>query len=132
MKLTSPCGAEDKNAWSCTATPPYVPIALCLIKHPDNFTNLSIARLAHPTLSRDSVNIDGVWIGDWGYWTLLQLVTTLYKSVTHRLMFSVTLLGNGFNANFQLQLSVLDWPAPLSCSALPNCRLSTHSLTPTA
>jgi hypothetical protein len=61
---------------------------------------------------------DGVWIGYWIYWTRLQLVTTLYKSVTQRLVFSFTLLGSGLQrqlptaavnprlaGTFQLQLT---------------------------
>jgi hypothetical protein len=28
-----PCGAQSKNAWSCTCTPPYVCMAWCLVKH---------------------------------------------------------------------------------------------------
>jgi len=27
-----------KNAWSCASTPPYVVMALCLVKHRDDFT----------------------------------------------------------------------------------------------
>jgi hypothetical protein len=32
-----PTSAEVKNAWSYTATPPYVFMALCLVKYKDNF-----------------------------------------------------------------------------------------------
>jgi hypothetical protein len=33
-----PSTAEAKNAWKYTSTPQYVFMALCLIKHRDNFT----------------------------------------------------------------------------------------------
>jgi hypothetical protein len=34
-------------------------------------------------LSRDGVTIDGVLIGNRIYWTILQLVTTIYQSLSH-------------------------------------------------
>jgi hypothetical protein len=39
--------------------------------------------------------MDEFWISNWVYWTRLQLVTTLCRS-PHGLLFSVTLLGSGF------------------------------------
>jgi hypothetical protein len=35
--LHSCCSAVVKNAWSCTSTPPYTLMTLCLIYHTDNF-----------------------------------------------------------------------------------------------
>jgi hypothetical protein len=37
-----------------------------------------------------------VLVDNWIYWTLRQLLTTLHITITHRLVLSVTLLGNGF------------------------------------
>jgi hypothetical protein len=54
------------------------------------------------TLSRDSVTMYGIWIGNQIYWTLEHIarVYTLQITVTYRLVFSVTvftaLLGSGF------------------------------------
>jgi hypothetical protein len=52
-------------------------------------------------LSRNLMTMDGVWIGNRIYWTLTELVITLYKSLCHKVhQFSVTvitaLLGNIF------------------------------------
>jgi hypothetical protein len=84
------------------------------------------------------VTIDGVWIGNQIYWTLKQLVTTFYKSVSHRLVFSVTTSTALLGSSFQQQTFHLLWVPKLSpasatsfsvpTTATPNwlsaCRLS--------
>jgi hypothetical protein len=37
-----PSGAEVKNSWHCTSTPPYVFMAWWLVKHRDNFTYICL------------------------------------------------------------------------------------------
>jgi hypothetical protein len=52
------------------------------------------------------VTIDGVWTGNWIYCPLIHLVTTLQITITHRPMFSVTLLGTGFQCHRFLSFRV--------------------------
>jgi hypothetical protein len=40
---SAPSNAEIKNAWSYTSTPQYVFMALCLVKHRDNFFNFTLS-----------------------------------------------------------------------------------------
>jgi hypothetical protein len=80
-------------------------------------------------LSRDRVTIDGVWIGNWIYWTLQHTTRdyTLQITITHRLVFSATvfteLLGSGFQ---RLTFPFLWFPKlfPASASSFCNCQLT--------
>jgi hypothetical protein len=47
-------------------------------------------------LTRDRVTIDGFWIDNWIYWTHTARGYTSQVTITHKPVFSVTLLGNGF------------------------------------
>jgi hypothetical protein len=50
----------------------------------------------HFLLSRDRVTIDGVWIGNRIYWNHTTRDYTSQITITHIPVFSVTLLGNGY------------------------------------
>jgi hypothetical protein len=67
-------------------------------------------------LSRVRVT-NGFRIDNWIYWTLLQLVTTLHRSLTQT-MSPVTLVGNGFQ-----RYSFLDFRVP-TAPALAGWHLS--------
>jgi hypothetical protein len=88
----SACAFHQRLSWVPSAMCFYIPLIDWLVDH----------FLPQMLLSLDLVTVDGVWIGNWIYWTLWH-ITRDYNSqitVTERLVFSVTvftvLLGSGF------------------------------------
>jgi hypothetical protein len=70
-------------------------------------------------LSHDRVSIDGFWIDNWICWTLVARDYTSHITISHRLVSSVALLGNGFNGGRS------------SASGLRSSQVGNH-LTPTS
>jgi hypothetical protein len=79
--------------------------------------------------SRDSMTINVVWVGNWIYWALKQVMTILYKSVSHTDYYSsswssLCCLVVGFNG-VASSASVSSRPCPLLAGTfqlqLPSC-----------
>jgi hypothetical protein len=77
--------------------------------------------------SRYRLTIDDIWIGKRIYWTLTQHVATIYNSLSHTLVFSVTvftaLLGSGFQRR-TFPFHTVPEPPPASATTFCSSQLS--------
>jgi hypothetical protein len=77
-------------------------------------------------LSRYRVTIDRVWSSNQIYWTLKQLVTMIYKSLSHtRLVFSVTVFTALLGSSFQWWMFPFLWIPKLSLASTTSISLLT-------